>query len=130
MIEKAFRLRYGDDLKRKLEESCPDATAVILSGVGCLFRYRVRLAKAVDCLEKEEDVEIVSLTGTISHGQAHAHIALSDERGDVKGGHLMEGCLVNTTCEVVLGILENYGSVREHDPDTGYDEIVFQEKKI
>ena len=77
----------------------------------------------------EEDFEIVSLTGTVSKGEAHLHISLADEIGNVFGGHLMEGCIVNTTCELVLGILEGYGSKREYDKATGYDEIVFKKRR-
>lgn len=127
MREFAFRLQKGDDLKACIEEKCKDLnTAIVLSGVGCVYHAHIRLAKATDYLDSDEDYEIVSLNGTISNGQAHIHIALSDEKGNVIGGHLMEGCLINTTCEIVLGILQEYDSIREYDEKTGYDEIVFK----
>ena len=129
MRELAFRLHRGDDLKKCLEEKSQDiSTAVVLSGVGCLYHAHFRLAKAIDVFDAEEDYEIVSLNGTISNGKCHVHIALSDEKGNVIGGHLLEGCLVNTTCEVVLGVLEEYDSIRKDDPQTGYDEIEFIKK--
>lgn len=131
MKEYACRLLRGSDLKDSIEKICKDNdfnTAVVLSGVGCLGKAKMRLAKAIDYLEVEEDFEIVSLNGTISNGEAHIHIALSDEIGNVIGGHLCTGCIVNTTCELVLGILDEYESKREFDENTGYDEIVFRKK--
>ena len=133
MKEVAIRLTKGADLKENIEKICLEKhidTAVVLSGVGCLSEVKIRLAKAVNYLEKAEDYEIVSLNGTISKGTAHIHIALSDESGAVIGGHLQSGCIVNTTCELVLGVLEEYESHREFDENTGYDEIVFERKKV
>lgn len=127
MKELAFRLQKGDDLRISIEKSCQNInTAVVLSAVGCLYQAKFRLAKAVDYFEAKKDYEIVSLMGTISNGKAHIHISLADEKGNVVGGHLEEGCLINTTCEVVLGILEDYESIRKFDENTGYDEIEFK----
>lgn len=51
-------------------------------------------------------LEIVSCIGNISLKEgkpfAHAHIALSDEKGEVKGGHVMTGCIIGATGELVL----------------------------
>ncbi len=131
MRELSCRLKRGSDLKETIEKICIDNnvdTAVILSGVGCLYQVRIRLAKAEGFLEDGNDYEIVSLNGTVSKGQAHIHIALSDETGKTVGGHLSEGCLVNTTCELVMGVLEEYSSERQYDQETGYDEICFVRK--
>lgn len=131
MKEFAIRLVRGADLKASIEKECIGNninTAIVLSGVGCVSKAKFRLAKAINSLEVDEDFEIVSLNGTISNGQAHIHIALSDEIGNVIGGHLLEGCIINTTCELVLGVLEEYESIREFDDNTGYDEIVFRKK--
>ncbi len=131
MRELSCRLKRGSDLKETIEKICIDNnvdTAVILSGVGCLYQVRIRLAKAEGFLEDRNDYEIVSLNGTVSKGQAHIHIALSDETGKTVGGHLSEGCLVNTTCELVMGVLEEYSSERQYDQETGYDEICFVRK--
>jgi predicted DNA-binding protein with PD1-like motif len=54
----------------------------------------------------DEPLEIVSCVGNISLKEnqpfAHAHIALSDEKGEVKGGHVMTGCIIGATGELVL----------------------------
>ena len=44
------------------------------------------------------------------------------------GGHLMEGTVVNTTCELVLLEQDGWRYGVEQDAATGYDEIVFQEE--
>ena len=131
MKEFAIRLKNGDDLKKKIEEICLENhfnTAIVLSGVGSLKKAHIRLAGAKNEIESEEDFEIVSLTGTISNGKAHLHISLSDEISNCIGGHLKEGSLINTTCEIVLGILEEYTSERIYDKDTGYEEINFKKE--
>ena len=131
MKELAVRLKKGDDLKESIESLCVSNrvdTAAVVSGVGCLFKARIRLAGAKDFYEKEADFEIVSLSGTVSKGKAHMHISLSDDRGNVIGGHLSKGCLVNTTCELILAVLEEYQSIRQYDEATGYDEIVFEKR--
>ena len=130
MKEFAIRLHRGDDLKKSIEKICIDNdfnTVVVLSSVGCISSLHVRLAKAVSELKIEDDFEILSLNGTISDGQAHLHICVSDDKGQCYGGHLKDGCIINTTCELVLGMLEEYESKREHDEETSYDEIIFKE---
>lgn len=127
MKELAFRLHRGDDLAKSIADLCKDYnTCVILSGVGCVYEARFRLADGENIFYKKEDYEIVSLMGTVSCGNPHIHISLSDNQGNTIGGHLLEGCLINTTCELVIGVLEEYESSRPFDSDTGWDEIEFK----
>ena len=126
MRESAFRLCLNDDLKEAIAASSKEGTAVVLSAVGCLKKISIRLAGAKTFFEKEGHFEIVSLTGTAAHGKAHLHISVSDEEGRVIGGHLKEGSLVDTTAEIVLGILEEYDAERVYDETTGYEEISFR----
>ena len=129
MKEMAVRLKRGEDLKERMEDICLTNgidTAVVLTGVGCVYQAKIRLAGGESFYENKENYEIVSLTGTISKGHAHVHISLADISGKAIGGHLCKGCMIDTTCELVLGILEEYESKRVYDPDTGYDEIEFE----
>lgn len=131
MKEYAIRLINGQDLRESIEKICLENninTAIVLSAVGSVKTVNIRLAKAESYIKVEEDFEIVSLTGTISNGKAHLHISLADEIGNVIGGHLAKGTIINTTCELVLGILEDYTSQRIKDDNTGYDEIVFRKR--
>lgn len=126
-----LRLRRGQDLMEQIKSLCREKSigaGVVLSGVGCLLRARLRDASGVTVRELEEHCEIVSLNGTVSQARCHLHISLSKEDLSTVGGHLCPGCIVNTTCELV--ILELPGIVYgvEADPETGYDEIVFTRK--
>lgn len=130
MKEYAKRLKKGQDLKKEIETICAFnnfKTAVILSAVGSLSKVNVRLAKAKSYYEKEDGFEIISLNGTISSGEAHLHIAFSNEEGDVMGGHLEYGNIIDTTCELVIGILDDLESKRLFDSSTGFKEIHFEE---
>lgn len=129
----AFRLHRGQDLHKELmhfAKSHDLRGAVILSCVGCLSHWRLRDAGGVQACEKTEPVEIVSATGTISRERLHIHVSLSREDLSTIGGHLLEGCIVNTTAEIVLLELENcsFGSV--FDPETGYDELTIYPEQL
>ena len=132
MKHHAFRLTYGMDLRQGIEEYCRDNdihSAAIMTVVGCVYRARIRLADGETIEEYDDRYEIVSLTGTISPDGSHMHISLADEDGRVIGGHMCNGCLVNTTAEVVLVSLdEEYRFSREYDDSTGYDELVIRKR--
>ncbi|RYG47714.1 DNA-binding protein, partial [archaeon] len=67
--------------------------------------------------------EIVSLTATLSRDGVHAHICLADGEGRTFGGHVMRGCLVYTTAELVIGEATDVVFTRPIDPRTTYDEL-------
>lgn len=126
MREHAFRLTKGQDVKTSIQNYTKEhhiSAAVVLSLVGCVNQAQLRMAGGKVIKSWKEDFEIVSCTGTVSSGKAHLHVIFSDIEGMCYGGHLQEGCLVNTTCEVVLAELEDYQFIREYDASTGYNEI-------
>ena len=123
------RLHRGDDLLLSIKAICAEyhiAAGVVLSGVGCLTRAVLRDADGVTVRTVDEHCEILSLMGTVSQERCHLHIALSRQGLSAFGGHLKEGCLVNTTCELVLGVLDGWRYGQEQDAETGYDEITFE----
>lgn len=126
------RLHRGDDLLLSIRTLCErekiDA-AVVLSAVGCVSRAVLRDAGGVNLRSVDEPCEIVSLNGTASRTRCHLHLALSREDLSTIGGHMMSGCIVNTTCELVLGVLEHMRFDVEQDAQTGYDELIFTELK-
>lgn len=126
------RLHRGDDLLLSIRTLCErekiDA-AVVLSAVGCVSRAVLRDAGGVNLRSVDEPCEIVSLNGTASRTRCHLHLALSREDLSAIGGHMMPGCIVNTTCELVLGMLEHMRFDVEQDAQTGYDELIFTELK-
>ena len=121
-----FRLTKEMDLKKEIEKYVINnkISGVILCAVGCLSKLTIRLADGKSILEKEGMFEIVSITGTLSEDGVHIHISVSDEVGNTIGGHLKDGCIVNTTAEVVLKIFDNIKFKREYDEKTGYNELL------
>ena len=124
------RLHRGDDLLLSIRELAKQkniAAGVVLSAVGCISEGRVRDASGVTVQEISDHCEIVSLNGTVSAQRCHLHIALSRVDLSTIGGHLCVGCIVNTTCELVIAELPGVSFGVENDPETGYDELIFQE---
>ena len=55
-------------------------------------------------------------------------MSVADADCHVFGGHVLAGCEVRTTAEVVLGVLSpSLQFRRAHDARTGYDELFFDE---
>ena len=130
LIFHCVRLRRGDDLMLSIRELCREkniAAGVVLSAVGCISQGRVRDASGVTIRDITEHCEIVSLDGTVSAQRCHLHISLSREDLSTSGGHLVSGCIINTTCELVIAELPGVRFDVEEDPETGYDELIFQE---
>ena len=127
-----IRLRRGDDLMLSIKQLCKEkniAAGVVLSAVGCISQGRVRDASGVTIRDITDHCEIVSLDGTISAQRCHLHISLSKEDLSTIGGHLVSGCIINTTCELVIAELPGIRFGVEEDPETGYDELIFEEDK-
>ena len=123
-----IRLHRGDDLLlaiRKLAEEKHISAGVVLSAVGCISRGRVRDASGVTIRDIDEHCEILSLDGTVSQIRCHLHIALSREDLSAIGGHLCTGCIINTTCELIIAELPGIRYHEQEDPETGYDELIF-----
>ena len=125
-----FRLLPGEDIKKGILEYCQEngiKAGAIVTVVGSLQQAFIRMADSVTIEEYHEDTEIVSFTGTISENGGHFHISIADENGKVFGGHVMEGCLVRTTAEIVLADLsKHWKMIREYDENTVYNELVAQ----
>lgn len=127
----SFRLHRGDDLRAALEAYAQThqlAAAAVVACVGCVSAWRMRCADGVTVHQGRERAEIVSLTGTLSMHGAHLHISLAREDLSVIGGHLMEGCIINTTAEIVLLEVPGVSFTREPDAQTGYRELVIRTK--
>jgi predicted DNA-binding protein with PD1-like motif len=126
----ALRLSPGTDLKGELAAlAARDRVRAgwVLTCVGSLSQARLRLAGGTEHATWHGALEIVALTGTLSQDGSHLHLAVADHQGRTFGGHLVEGCTVRTTAEVILAADDRLVFGREHDPATGYDELVVRE---
>lgn len=97
---------------------------VLISLVGSLREANLRFADHDTGTVIYGPLEIVSATGTISTAGLHVHIAVSDRHGRTTGGHMLEGCYVFTTCEVVMmNISSEWRFEHEFDEETGSHEL-------
>ncbi|MFT3666370.1 PPC domain-containing DNA-binding protein [Piscinibacter sp.] len=132
MLLLPLRLNPGDDLRAALLAALRaqgHEAAFVLSGIGSLAPACLRLAGASEALRIEADTEILSLAGTLGAGGAHLHASLSDAAGRVVGGHVLEGCRVRTTAEVLLAVLPGQRFERLHDPATGCAELIIRTRQ-
>ncbi|MBN1450385.1 MAG: DNA-binding protein [Anaerolineales bacterium] len=126
-----FRLKPGQDLFDEIESVVAEKNieaGCVLSAVGSLTHAALRLANRDHFSEYDGPFEIVSMTGTVSVHGSHLHISISDGDGKTIGGHLVPGCKIYTTAEMVLGIFEDVIYKREYVEDSGYDELVVSKK--
>jgi len=122
----ALRLRPGDDLRQQLQafaEQHRIRAAAIVTCVGSLTTATLRLANQSGPTVYQGHFEIVSLVGTLSVGGSHLHLAIADSTGRTLGGHLLEGSIIYTTAELVVGVLEEVDFRRETDPVSTYQEL-------
>src|SRR6476620_11710501 len=122
----AFRLHPGDDLKKSLQnfvQECQITSAWIVTAVGSLTQYFIRFANQDSPSHGVGHFEILSLAGTMGPSGPHLHICLANEEGQTVGGHLMEGCLVFTTVELVIQEGRSMRFGRSRDESTGWSEL-------
>lgn len=98
--------------------------AAWISGcVGSLSEVTFRYAGCEGTALLSGKFEVVSLIGTLETGGEHLHMAVSDEKGHMTGGHVMEGCIVRTTLELVIGELDDVVFSRQPCRLSGYEEL-------
>lgn len=122
----AFRLKPGEDLKTGIQNLVNEKqikAGWVSTCVGSLTNYQIRFANQPNGSSDSGHFEIVSLTGTVSTNGSHLHISLSDSTGKTIGGHLMEGCKIYTTAEIVILSSNEFVFKREKDGSTPWEEL-------
>lgn len=122
----AIRLRPGEDLRQRIEELVKARNiraGFILTAVGSLRSASIRLADQNEPTTFAGKFEIVSLVGTMGQDGVHLHISIADNTGKTIGGHLVNGCVIYTTAEIVIGDAQGLTFSREQDQQTGYKEL-------
>lgn len=127
MYALTFRLKPEQDLFDSIEKFVKQnniEAGCVLSSVGSLTHVTLRLANREYYNEYEGHFEIVSMTGTVSIHGSHIHVAISDGDGVTTGGHLVGGCKIYTTAEIVLAVFDDVVYKRELlENDSGYEEL-------
>ena len=122
----AIRLKPNHDLKKELASFSKEKkirAGIILMCVGSLKKATLRLADENVGTTFDEKFEIVSLGGTLSPDGNHIHVSLSNNKGETIGGHLLEGCVIYTTAEIVIAECVEFSFSREYDEQTGFKEL-------
>jgi predicted DNA-binding protein with PD1-like motif len=122
----AARLTPGEDLRDAIERLAHEhhvEAGCVISAVGSLATAALRLAGADAPANFAGPYEIVSLSGTISPNGVHLHLSMADAGGKTVGGHLVHGCVVHTTAEIVVADLAGVRFARQPDATTGYKEL-------
>ncbi len=141
-----MKLAPGCDLLKSVEYIANKEnirSAVILSGTGSLRQATIRNVKSIPekppitdknrvYTPKNEPLELLSFNGNISrkNGEVfiHSHISISSgvDDGKTYGGHLVEGCIVLATCEVIIQEIAGLTMERKLDPVTQVNELEFK----
>lgn len=125
----ALRLSPHQDLRVEIETLCQHqkwSAAWIVTCVGSLQQATIRLAGAETKTKFTGPFEITSLVGTMSPDGVHLHINISDNTGNVFGGHLCHNSIIYTTAEIVIGYSRDIQFSRNMDPQTGYEELTVE----
>ena len=128
----SVRLRPGQDLKKAIDalvQQTRVGAGAMLTCVGSLTDVTLRLANQTELSVWKGHFEIVSLVGTLSANGSHLHLSVADSTGQTLGGHLVEGCKIYTTAEVVIGVMPDIVYSREPDPTYGYRELVIRKQQ-
>lgn len=117
----------GEDVIVALRQIIADnqlQSSYIAGCVGSLTDVALRFAGREENRYLTGKFEVVSLIGTLDATGEHLHLAVSDENGIMCGGHMMPGCTVRTTLELVIGELEQVTFSRQPCEYSGYEELV------
>jgi predicted DNA-binding protein with PD1-like motif len=105
------RLREDDDIAESIKKTAQqnDVKARALILIGALKQAVVGCYKNGEYVNTELNghFEIASCTGNLAIEEkgetvVHAHVVVSNEKGQAFGGHLQKGCLVGPTAEHVI----------------------------
>lgn len=141
-----FRLGPGCDLIKSIAEIAKKEniqSGLVLSGAGSLSQVTLRNVRLFPdefpvmdrnriYTPKKEPLELLSLTGNIARKadevSIHCHITISSGLDDSRayGGHLIEGCLIFSYCEVIIAEITGLELKRDIDSETRGPELFFE----
>lgn len=127
-----IRLKPEEDLKTSLTNFVKQENIEagwIVTCVGSLTEYSIRFANQQNAATGSGHFEIVSLVGTLSVNGSHLHLSISDSTGKTIGGHLLDGCKIYTTAEIVIGESKGLSFKREKDGSTPWEELQIRKKE-
>lgn len=130
-ITHVFRLQPEQDIKQSILQYVNEhhiQAGWIITCVGSLTDFHIRFANANEGSKATGHYEILSLSGTVSIYSSHLHICIADAEGKTIGGHLLDGCIIYTTAEIVIGSSDQFMFTREKDGTTPWKELQIIQK--
>ena len=126
-------LKKGEKLNEGIRQCIEDANlpGASFSGIGAVGDTTLRYFNLSNQKYKNNnfngEYEIVSLNGNIAelNGNlfAHIHMAIGDENGNVKGGHLLEAT-VSLVAEITITPLKQLPQRKQIDPNSEFNPII------
>ncbi|MGK7878361.1 MAG: PPC domain-containing DNA-binding protein [Xenococcaceae cyanobacterium] len=116
-----LRLLPGSDVRRQLEHVAKRekiSAGAIISAVGSLSKVCLRFANNKTPTKLSGKHEILTLSGTLGEEGVHLHMTVANSQGECKGGHLVYGCQVYTTLELVIALIPSLKFKRVFDEET------------
>lgn len=107
----ALRLLPGQEVLSQLRAFAQQQqlhAAWIAGCTGSLTDVALRYAGQENTALLSGKFEVIALNGTLEQSGEHLHLCVSDPHGTMLGGHMMPGCTVRTTLELVIGCLEEW----------------------
>ncbi|HID15759.1 MAG TPA: DNA-binding protein, partial [Candidatus Atribacteria bacterium] len=106
------RLTSGKDLLEEIKRVVKEANVKsgFLLAIGALskavFGYYEEEKREYKKIEINELLEILSCIGNISEAEGeekiiHAHITVGNSKGEAYGGHILPGCIIGPTVELI-----------------------------
>ncbi len=74
--------------------------------------------------------EILNCSGTVFLNGSHLHLSIADSEGKTIGGHLMYGCKIYTTAEIVIVESADYIFKRVKDLQTRFKDLRVERKNV
>ncbi len=122
------KLDYNSDLLEQLTDICQQQNIRLgkVEAIGAVQKatigYYNQKTKEYQFRQIDKNLEITNLTGNVSLKDGkpivHAHITLSDDKGNAFGGHLAKGTII-FACEFIIQALEGTEYHRGYDEQTG-----------
>lgn len=123
------RMEPGEDILKTIEAVASEhgIRAGQLTLIGAISKARLgffeRESMEYKTFTVDKDLEVVSCTGNIASTFeggliVHAHMVIADQDGRCYGGHLMPGCEVSVTLELIITEM-NEAVKRARDEATG-----------
>ncbi len=131
------RIDRGEELLEKLTQAVLEngVRLAAVSGIGALSELTVGVYDVAKQTYHANtftgDLEIVSLSGSVTQKDGapylHLHLSAGDEQGRVFGGHLNRA-VISATCELILDCIDGVVG-RKSDPETGLNLFCFDQSR-